>query len=249
MLESENIVGAVRWLGKFRFRILAMVSVIVVSAAAVYTVSDPLLKLLCRPLQDQPLFFMTPVDGVMAKLKVAAFGGIMLSFPILACLIVSMFAPMLERGVRRKIYFLAIPLTVILFAGGIVFAYQFIMPTTVDFLLKSGEGVLKPMISGSAYVSFMAFFLISVGLVFELPLVLVALSRIGLIHAEMLMKKRKFAILGIVIILALLSPTPDAFSLLAESLPVVVLYEISIWTIYLLERRGMSRMKRVTTHD
>ncbi|MDQ0497079.1 twin-arginine translocase subunit TatC [Paenibacillus brasilensis] len=249
MWESENIVSAVRWLGKFRARILAGVLVVIAAATAVYAVSDPLLKLLCRPLQDQPLFFMTPVDGVMTKLWVAMFGGVLASFPVLACLLVSMFASLLDRSIRLKIYFLTIPLAVVLFAGGIAFAYEFILPNTVDFLIQSGEGVLKPMISGSAYVSFIAFFLISVALVFELPIVMVALSRIGLIHSKMLMRKRKFAVLGIVIILALLSPTPDAFSLLAESIPVVALYEISIWTIYLLERKGMSRMKRVTTDD
>ncbi|MDT3427372.1 sec-independent protein translocase protein TatC [Paenibacillus forsythiae] len=249
MVESENIVNAVRWLGKFRIRILAAVLVVIVSATGVYAVSDPLLKLLCRPLQDHPLFFMTPVDGVMTKLKVAMYGGIVVSFPVLACLLVSIFAPLLERGIRLKLYFLAIPFAVVLFAGGIVFACEFILPNTVDFLIQSGEGVLKPMISGSAYVSFMAFFLISVALVFELPIVMVALSRIGLIHARMLMNKRKFAVLGIVIVLAVLSPTPDAFSLLAESIPVAALYEISIWTIYLLERKSMARMKRVTTHD
>ncbi|NGM84114.1 preprotein translocase subunit TatC [Paenibacillus sp. 7124] len=249
MWESENIVKAVRWLGKFRARILAGVLFVIVAATAVYAVSDPLLKLLCRPLQDQPLFYMTPVDGVMTKLKVAMFGGIVASFPVLAGLIVSMFAPLLGRGIRLKIYFLAIPLAVVLFAGGIAFAYEFILPNTVDFLIKSGQGVLSPMIAGSAYVSFMAFFLISVALVFELPIVMVTLSRIGLIHSKMLMRKRKFAILGIAIILAILSPTPDAFSLLAESIPVAALYEISIWTIYLLERKGMQGMKRVTTHD
>lgn len=239
MIESENIVQAVRWLGTIRTRIMVMLLVVVLSATAVYCVSDPLLKLITEPLKGQPLYFMTPVDGVMAKIKVAVFGGILLAFPVLSYMIVSTFSFRLSQEIRKKIYFLLIPLASFLFIGGTFFAYKMIMPTTVDFLLSSGEGVLNPMISGSGYVSFISFFLISVGLVFELPLVMVALARVGLIRYRMLAKKRKVAIMVILIALAALSPTPDAFSLLVETIPVILLYEASIWMIYALERKNM----------
>lgn len=239
MLESENIVRAVHWLGTIRLKITIMVSVLILSAIAVYCVSDPLLKLITEPLQGRPLYFMSPVDGVMAKIKVAMFGGILLAFPVLSYLIVSTFANRLSKAVRKKITFIIIPLASVLFIGGTVFAYELIMPSTVDFLLNSGEGVLNPMISGSGYVSFISFFLISVGLVFELPLVMVAMARMGLIQAKTLMKKRRAAIMIILIAMAALSPTPDAFTLLAETVPVVLLYEASIWMIYVLERKNM----------
>lgn len=236
MIESGNIVKAVHWIGKFRTRIILMFIFPFLFSCGVYFISDVILKIITQPLNNQPLYFMTPIEGIMAKLKVAFFGGIVLSFPIIAYFLISIFGTLLEKKKRLRLYFIVIPFSSIAMAGGIYFGFRFILPTTMDFLLSCGDGFMSPMISGSNYVSFISFFMISVGLVFELPLILVALSRIGIIKAKMLMKKRKMAIIIIVIILAIVTPTPDAFTLLAVSFPVVFLYELSIWWIFILEK-------------
>ncbi|MCX7923876.1 MAG: twin-arginine translocase subunit TatC [Clostridia bacterium] len=236
MIESENIVKAVRWLDKFRARIVVMFLVPILSAVGVYFFSDNILSIISYPLGGETLFFLTPVEGVMAKIKIAFFGGIIVSSPITAYFVVSILASLLEKPTRRKLYFLIIPFATFALLGGIFFGYKFILPTTVKFLISCGDGFMKPMISGSNYVSFITFFLISIGIVFELPLVLVALSRLGLIKAHMLMKKRKVAIMIIFVCLAILTPTPDAFTLVAVCLPMTLLYELSIWWIYVLEK-------------
>lgn len=236
IITSENIVGLVHWLVKFRVRLITIVLVPLAFSIAVYFFSDPILKLISLPLKGQTLFFITPVDGIMAKIKVALFGGIIAAFPVIAYLITSLFIPRLNKTTGKKVYFLIIPFASISFVGGVVFAYKLILPTTVEFLIRCGSDVLKPMISGSDYVSFITFFLVSVGFVFELPLVLVALSRVGMISSRTLRNKRKIAIVVTLIVLAILTPTPDAFTLLAASLPVLFLYELSVWWIFMLER-------------
>lgn len=243
IITSENIVGLVRWLAKFRIRLTAIVLVPLLLAVAVYFFADRILALITLPLKGQTLFFMTPVDGVMTKIKIAFFGGVIIGLPIITYLVVSMFSSKLKKNTRRKVYFAVIPFASSAFIAGVIFACKLILPTTIKFLISCGSDVLKPMIAGSDYVSFITFFLLSVGLVFELPLVLVALSRIGFIKSKMLMKKRKIAIMITFIVLSILTPTPDAFTLLAASLPVLFLYELSVWWIFILEKIDVKREK------
>lgn len=236
IITSENIVGLVHWIAKFRVKLTAMVVVPLIFSAVIYIFSDQVLKLITLPLKGRSLFFMTPVDGFMAKILVSLFGGIIIACPVLVYITFSLFSCKMKKRTRRSVYFALIPFASVAFFGGIFFAYKFILPTTIDFLIRCGGEVLTPMISGSDYVSFITFFLLSVGLVFELPLVLVSLSRIGLIKSKQLMKKRKMAILITFIVLSILTPTPDAFTLAAVSMPVLLLYEISVWWIFILEK-------------
>ena len=243
MIESKNIIKAVHWIGKFRVRLIVILLIPLIFAVGVYAYSDYILGILTSPLKENTLFFMTPIEGVLTKLKVALFGGLLVSLPINVYLIASMFSSMLKVKTRRKLYFLVLPFGTISLYAGIVFAYTLILPTTIEFLLNSGSDFMKPMISGSNYISFIAFFLLAIGLVFELPLVLIALSRIGIVKYRMLVAKRRTAILISFIILAVVTPTPDAFTLLASALPVLILYEVSIWSIFILERLDKRSVK------
>ncbi len=246
MIESENIVKAVRWLGRFRVRLTAVILVPLLCAVGIYFVSDFVLEVITIPLNGQTLFYMTPVEGVMAKLKISFWCGLVISFPIIVYLIASMFAPHLKKSTRRKINFLIIPFSTIALLGGIVFGYKLILPITIDFLISSASDFMQPMLSGSNYVSFTAFFLLTLGLVFELPLFLIGLGRLGIIKYKMLKSKRPVAVMVIFIVMAILSPTPDAFTLLALAMPVVLLYEISLWWIFIFERLDSRRAKKET---
>lgn len=243
MIESQNIVNAVQWLSKFRIKITLVVIMPILSAIGMYFISDSLLELITIPLNGQALFYMTPIEGIMAKLKLSFWCGLVISFPIIIYLIASMFSVKLIKKTRRKIYFIMIPFSTLALIGGILFGYELILPMTIAFLLSSASEFMQPMLSGSNYVSFTAFFLLSLGLVFELPLFLIGLSRIGLIKYKMLKDKRPVAIMTIFIVLAILSPTPDAFTLLALASPVVFLYELSVWWIYVFERLEKRRAK------
>jgi sec-independent protein translocase protein TatC len=243
MIESENIVKAVRWLGKFRIRLTAVILIPLLCAVGMYFISDYILEIITIPLNGQSLFYMTPVEGIMAKIKISFWCGLVISFPIIIYLIASMFAAHLKKSTKRKIYFLVIPFSTIALVGGITFGYMLILPITIEFLLNSASDFMKPMLSGSNYVSFTAFFLLALGLVFELPLFLIGLSRLGIIKYKMLKAKRPVAIMVIFIVMAILSPTPDAFTLLALSLPVVLLFEVSVWWIFMFERLDIRRVK------
>jgi sec-independent protein translocase protein TatC len=236
MIESENIVKAVRSLARLRKRILLMLFFPALFGIGVYFIADSILKMLVQPLKTESLFFITPLEGFLVKAKIAFVTGFILAFPLIAWSLISICTAGFAKKRRLKLYFLIIPFASLALAGGILFGYRFILPTTINFLLNCGRGFLKPVLSGSEYVSFVMFILLTVGLVFELPLVLVFLSRLGLIQSRTLMQKRGIAILIIFIILAILTPTPDVVTLTAVALPVVLLYELSIWWIFILEK-------------
>lgn len=100
---------------------------------------------------------------------------------------------------------------------------------------------MKPVISGSSYISFCVLMLFTVGIIFELPFIMVMLYRLGIVKSGTLREKRKMAIIVVLIILAVLTPTPDAFTLLAISLPVILLYEVSIWWIFIMEKKSFRK--------
>ena len=103
---------------------------------------------------------------------------------------------------------------------------------------------MEPVLSANQYFSFIATLLFCVGLIFELPLILIALSRIGIITSNMLKKKRKVAILLSFISIALIAPALDAFTFILVTMPIIVLYELSIWSIVLLERNDKRKKSK-----
>jgi sec-independent protein translocase protein TatC len=244
MIESKNIVNILEWLDKFRRRIVIMFVIPFILTIFAYFISDNILKIISVPLMDKKLYFLTPVEAIMTKLKISFFCGLIMSLPILISIIISMVSEFVPKKTLTKLYIFVVPVFSMALVAGITFGYKLVLPTTLKFLINVGDGFMEPMISGSSYVSFITFFLISIGIVFELPLILICLSRVGIIKSSMLRGKRKIVILFSVIIMAILTPTPDAFTLLVVSLPMILLYELSLWIIYFLEWFDIRREKK-----
>lgn len=249
MIESTQIVAAVHWLGKFRNKLILMLLFPIICAIGVYFFANPLLNCITQPLNAKTLYFMTPVEGFMVKVKIALYGGLVVAFPFLAYNVVTLCTMHREPKFRIKMALQIVPFASLALVGGILFGYWFILPTTVRFLLDCGKGFMVPMLSGNDYLSFATFLLLMIGCVFELPLVLVALSRFGVIQSQMLMKQRGVAVFTIFCVLAVLTPTPDAITLTAIALPVILLYELSIWWIWLLERNAFAKQQKGNDHE
>ncbi|HHX51152.1 MAG TPA: twin-arginine translocase subunit TatC, partial [Clostridia bacterium] len=129
-----------------------------------------------------------------------------------------------------------LPISLVLFAGGVLFAYYTVFRFAAGFLLMvAGEG-LSAMISVSRYVSFLLAFLLPFGFIFQLPLVILFLTRAGIISAQLLVKNRKYVILATFIIGAILTP-PDVVSQVFMAGTMIILYEVSILTARLVKRK------------
>lgn len=234
------------WLQHFEdLRKMLIVSLIALMVAtfACYFFSDFFLSLLRRPIDNLglDLFFIGVTEGFFTKIKIALYAGFVVSFPIIAWQVWKFIVPALYPSERRYIMIL-MPVSTLLFVGGVVFAYFTVFPVMMRFLLMvSGE--LQPMITVSQYVSFCVTFLIPFGIMFEMPVFAMFLTRIGIITPQWLKAKRKYALLIFFIVGAVLTPSPDPVSQILMALPMYILYEISIIISRLTRAKKEARQK------
>jgi len=196
-----------------------------------YAFSDTLFDILAEPLlhvmpAGGSLIFISVAEAFFTYMKVGFIGGIILASPVVLYQVWAFVAPGLYRHEKRYV----VPFVLLgsfFFALGIFFAYYVALPIGFKFLLGYATDFIKPMPNMKEYLSFSMKFLLVFGLVFEFPVVLLLLTRIGVIDAKMLAKQRKYAILLIFIFAAVVTP-PDVISQVIMALPLIGLYELSI---------------------
>jgi sec-independent protein translocase protein TatC len=218
-------------LQELRKRLILSFIAIGVGFALCYALADSLFNILAAPLLKMmppggSLIFTSVAEAFFTYMKVAFIAGLMLSSPFILYQIWAFVAPGLYRHERRYV----IPFVLAgscFFAFGVLFGYTVAIPVGFKFLLGYATDLIKPMPSMKEYLSFSIKFLLAFGIVFEFPVVLVLLARIGVVRAETLAKKRKYAILLIFVFAAVMTP-PDLISQVLMALPLIGLYELSI---------------------
>jgi len=196
-----------------------------------YAFSQYLFDILSKPLlkmmpPGSTLIFTSVAEAFFTYMKVAFIAGFILTSPFVLFQVWAFVAPGLYRHEKRHV----IPFVAagsFFFALGILFAYFVAIPVGFKFLLGYATDFIKPMPSMKEYLSFSIKFLLAFGLVFEFPVVLVLLARIGVVDAKMMARHRKYAILLIFIFAAVMTP-PDVISQLLMAIPLMGLYELSI---------------------
>lgn len=227
-LREMTLVGH---LGELRRRIVISVMAIVVGTIVAYGYVDELMKFVTAPAGK--LYFMSPAEGFFAYLKLAVFAGLMLALPVVLWQVWAFVAPALTSG-EKKWAIIMVPGSVLLFFSGVAFAYLLVWPAAVKFFLGFGSETLQPMLSLGQYLSFLLSFILPFGIIFNLPLALLVLARMGIISSAFLAKQRKVMIVVAFIVGGIITPTPDIFSQTMMAVPILVLYEASIWAVKLL---------------
>ncbi|MDP0490622.1 MAG: twin-arginine translocase subunit TatC [Verrucomicrobiota bacterium JB023] len=186
---------------------------------------------------------LNPTEGFMLSIKLAFFAGIVISFPLLLYYLLQFILPGLHEH-EQKALFPALGIGFLLFLTGVLFAYFIILPNVLNFFYEyNGElGVQNDWRIGY-YISFATQFVLIFGLAFELPVVVMTLVKIGILSHDMMKGTRSYAILAIFIIAAIITPTPDAFTLCLLAVPMYVLYEICIWLSYFHDKKEKTRME------
>lgn len=209
---------------ELRRRLIICIISVIVGASLSYFEIKTILALLIKPVGK--LVFITPQEAFVTYIKLAIFSGIFLAMPVILYQIWRFVAVGLKRS-EKKYLLLYGPFSFILFLIGAAFAYFVILPLGIKFLLGFATDTLKPMISLKAYVSFAGMLLLVFGVVFELPLVIIFLTKIRLVTTSLLREKRKVVIVLIFILAAILTP-PDIITQILMAGPLILLYEISI---------------------
>jgi sec-independent protein translocase protein TatC len=218
-------------LDELRKRIIVSFISVAVGFAISYAFKEKLFQILMRPLVSvmkagDKLIFTGLPEAFFTYLKVAFLSGLMLSTPIILYQFWMFVAPGLYHKEKRLMFPIVI-LSSIFFIGGALFGYFVVFPFGFKFFLSFATENIQPLPSMKEYLSFSAKLLIAFGLVFELPLVLTFLSRLGIVSVEFLKKNRKYALLLFFAGAAILTP-PDVVTQIMMALPLMVLYEISI---------------------
>ena len=183
--------------------------------------------------------YLGPLEFFFAKLKLALFAGVFLAFPFIAYQLYAFVAPGLYKNERGAFlpFLIAAPL---LFAAGAAFVYYVMIPMVARFALgqeqvTAGEVAIQHLPSVAAYLSLIMALMLAFGLSFQLPVILSLLGKIGVVGSDMLRSGRKYALVGVLAFAAFFTP-PDVISQIMLTVPVMLLYEASIWCVALMER-------------
>lgn len=227
-----------------RVLIISVVTILLLAVASFYYTQHAM-EIILAPVTGlgYKMVFTNVTEALFTRIKLSLFLGFLGALPVILWQVWSFIIPALEK--KERIYFtLFTIISLICFTGGILFGLLVVYPSSVKFLLQFGGMEFVPMLTIGKYISFTIWFLLPFGLIFELPLASLFLARMGLISSRFLKKKNKYAILIIVALAALLTPTPDAITCLLMAGPMYLLYLVSVGLVWLVERLRLRKERR-----
>jgi sec-independent protein translocase protein TatC len=226
----------VEHLGELRARIFIALGAMAVAFVVAYAFHEHLVEWLTRPLpDDKKLVTLGVTEPFFTSIKVSAYAAFALALPVVLYQLWSFLAPAVEQRAQRIISVFVVIATG-LFACGLAFGYFIVLPRAVPFLTNFDQDLYNTQVRASYYFSFVSLTLVAMALMFELPIFVLALVRLRVLTADQLRRTRRMGIF-IVVLAAVLLPTVDPISLTFEAVPMLLLYEASIWLAVFMERR------------
>jgi sec-independent protein translocase protein TatC len=235
-ISHEDRLSIVDHLDELRTRVIFSLVAFGVALALCFWQNDLVIEIANRPLEgsENVLFgpggkpvTLTPTEQFTTTLTVSAYAAILLALPVILYQAYAFVLPAFSPTERR----VALPLLLmvpLLFVGGVVFGYFVVLEPALDFLLNFNADEFTTALRARDYYSFVGLALLALGIMFQIPVGVVGLTRLGIVTPEGLRRNRRYAILGIAILAALL-PTIDPVTMILEMIPLIVLYELSIY--------------------
>ncbi len=221
-------------LDELRSRLIAVLIVVAILSAGSYRFVDRIIGWLAGPAGG--FVFFSPTEAFMVRLKIAGIAGLFLSVPLVIYEIWR-FVGVALTPTEKKMTLQILPASYLLFVAGAATAWFAVIPAATRFLLAFSTPTLRPMLSIDAYVGFAGWLTMAFGAMFQLPLVVLFLVKIGAVAPGSLGAYRRHVLLGLAIVAGVLTPGPDIFSQMALLLPTYLLYEVSILIVW-WSRRG-----------
>ena len=229
--EQEKEMSFFDHLEELRWRVVKAVIAVLIAAAGCAFFSDFLVKVvLMKPLLNVGLKaqVLTPYGIMLLYMEVVLVAGLIIAMPFVLYQLWQFIAPGLLPTERKYVWWI-IFFTSLCFLSGVIFAYFVLIPTALKFFAGFGTDTFELNVSADNYISFLLSLILGAGLVFELPMVSYFLSKLGLLTPAFMRKYRRHAIVGILIISAVVTPTPDIITQSLLAAPMIFLYEISIF--------------------
>jgi len=234
-----------------RKRLINSAIAIAIGAAAGLAVSKRFITFITQPMiealhashLDESLYYTSPAGYVSMVINLGLYIGVALAMPFVLYQIWLFVAPGLFKHERKAVAGFIIS-SMFLFICGIVFGYYVMLPQTLKFLISFATGgPIKPLISINEYFDLTLLVLLGLGLIFETPVLIFILSLFGIVTPKFLLKNFRYALVVITIVAAVVTPSPDATTMLIFMVPMILLYFIGVWVSYLVLRRKRAEEK------
>lgn len=248
-VSHEDRLTLVEHLDELRNRLIVSAAAFAVALALCFWQNHLLLEIAGGPLPagHKRLITFGVTEPFTTTLTVAAYGAIVLSLPVVLYQLYAYVLPAFSAAERR----VALPIMLlapVLFLAGIAFGYFAVMPAAVKFLLNFNDSQFNVQVRASDYYSFFSMTMLACGIIFQLPLAILAVTRLGIVSIEQLSSNRRYAYLAIAIIAAAL-PGVDPISMLIEMVPLLALYELSILLARAFRPRGAGGVGKPSTQE
>ena len=224
-MASKQILTFFEHLEELRGRLMIIAIVLALATLAAFTFADKILAVVISPVGK--VIFTSPTEGFNVNLIVAFCLGAIMAMPVVLYQVWQFVCVALKKDERRYVLVFIVPVF-LFFILGCAFGYDVMLPMMMKFFLSFSTPYLIPMIRASEYVSFVATLVLACGVIFEFPLVIVVLTKMGIATPAFLIEKRRHALVGIFVVSAIITPSTDCVSQIIMAVPLIVLYEISI---------------------
>jgi len=215
-------------LQELRQRMYVMAIAVAVMTAISFTFAETMIRILLLPSGLTTCQTLAPTEGFATFMRVALFAGIALAMPVIVWQLFAYIDPALLPNERKFVLRLG-PFVVLLFVTGMAFCYFVLLPQALGFLVNFGRSVFSPELRCAEYIEFVTIFILAMGIVFEVPAIMFALVRVRVISRRRLAGARRFIFLGVFLVAALITPTPDPFNQTLVAIPLYVLYEVGLF--------------------
>ncbi|MFH1652028.1 MAG: twin-arginine translocase subunit TatC [Chloroflexota bacterium] len=236
MTTPEYRLTVLGHLQELRSRLIKSVIALAITTVICFIFYPWLFYILEMPIQGTELIAIELTERLSTIMRVSIFGGVILAMPYLVYHAIMFITPALTQRERRYVY-LILPWIALMFTVGVVFGYFVILPPAIRFLFTWGSEIAVAQIRVSNYINVVTRLLLAIGLVFEMPVISTFLARVGIIKPSWLSSKRRIAIIFAFIVAAIITPTFDPVNQCLVAIPLIVLYELSIWLAKLVYRK------------
>ena len=221
-------------LTELRSRIIKSLVAVAIGSCISYLFIEDIMGYISKPVGK--LYFLQPSEAFFTYLKVAVVTGFLIALPVIFYHVWKFFLPALTNEERAALI-IVVPASVLLFFAGLAFSFFLVLPAAIGFFMSFGSGDLEAMFSINRYFDFIISFVLPFGFVFELPLVIIVMGKIGILTSEWLQKYRRIVIFLSFVIGAIITPTPDIFTQAMIALPMILLYEVGYLVIKYVMRK------------
>jgi sec-independent protein translocase protein TatC len=232
-MEREKIIA---FLTDLRGVVLKSLGAVVISGSICFIYAKDIIKLLLK-VADLRVYYLNLPEVFFTTVELALYGGVFFVWPIIIYLTWRALKGTL--GIKTIYGYLFIFFAIVLFYGGSLFCYRFVLPSGIKFLLSYEGGAIRAMISVERFILFCVAMIFAFGVTFEIPIIMMVLGKIGIIKAKSLSKTRRYAVLVVTVAAALITPTPDVYNMMLLAVPMYILYEAGIVLMRIVEKKGV----------